>query len=50
MDIIKRKLTNGIWRSDIYYKMANKGSLDKNHFGMRILQNLVPKSGKILDF
>lgn len=47
---LKDKLKKGIWRSDVYYFLAKKGSLDVNHPGMKILLNLASRSSKVLDF
>lgn len=46
---LKNKLKKGIWRSDVYYSLAKKGSLDFNHPGMKILSELASKSDRILD-
>lgn len=46
---LKNKLKKEIWRGDIYYSLAKKGSLDFNHPGMKILLELASKSKKILD-
>ncbi len=45
----KNKLKKEIWRSDDYYLLAKKGSMDVNHPGMRILKQLASISTKILD-
>lgn len=46
---IKTKLKKQVWRSDIYYQMAKKGSLDMSHPGMIALKQVASKSDKILD-
>ncbi len=47
---IKSQLEEGIWRSDVYYQMANKGSQDYSHPGMVLLKSVAQKSDHILDF
>jgi len=46
---IKQKLKNEVWRSDIYYQLAKKGSSDINHPGMQTLLNLAKSSKMVLD-
>jgi SAM-dependent methyltransferase len=46
---LKNKLKREIWRSDVYYSLAKKGSLDRSHPGMKILSELASKSSRILD-
>lgn len=46
---IKKELTMGLWRSDVYYQMAKKGSLDTNHPGVKALFNLREGATNILD-
>lgn len=46
---LKDQLKRGIWRSDVYYSLAKKGSLDINHPGMKMLVDLASRSDKILD-
>lgn len=46
---LKDELKKGIWRSDVYYSLAKKGSLDINHPGMKILLDLASKANRILD-
>lgn len=45
----KNKLKKEVWRSDDYYLLAKKGSMDVNHPGMIILKQLASISTKILD-
>lgn len=45
----KHKLISGVWRSDVYYQMAKKGSLDTDHPGMIILKQLSQNANRILD-
>lgn len=47
--VLKDKLRKGIWRSDVYYLLARKGSLDVSHPGMKILLDFASKSNRILD-
>lgn len=46
---IKKELAKGLWRSDVYYQMAKRGSLDTNHPGMKILLHLAIGAKNILD-
>lgn len=46
---IKHKLASEVWKSDKYFHLAKKGSIDVNHPGMRILQSLAHKANNILD-
>lgn len=46
----KTQLEKGIWRSDVYYQMAKKGSQDYSHPGMALLKSIAQKSDHILDF
>lgn len=46
---LKEKLEKEVWRSDTYYVLAKKGSLDTNHPGMKILQKYATKARMILD-
>lgn len=46
---VKKKLAEGVWRSDVYYQMAKQGSLDMDHPGMQILKQLTQKANRILD-
>lgn len=46
---IKTKLKNEVWRSDQYILMAQKGSLDTKHIGMKILKDISQKAKNILD-
>jgi len=46
----KHHLEKTTWRSDVYYQMAQKGSLDVKHPGMVLLKSIAGKSAKILDF
>lgn len=46
---INTKLKQEVWRSDIYFQLAKRGSLDVNHPGMKILQKLSKSAKKILD-
>src|SRR3989344_2320413 len=45
----KQRLVSRVWRSDVYYQMAKKGSLDLDHPGMVILRELSQNSERILD-
>ncbi|MDD5147097.1 MAG: class I SAM-dependent methyltransferase [Candidatus Daviesbacteria bacterium] len=45
----KTKLENEIWRSDTYFLLAKKGSMDINHPGIKILQKLSYNARNILD-
>jgi len=47
---VKHQLEKTIWRSDVYYQMAKKGSQDNGHPGMVLLKSIAKKSEKILDF
>lgn len=47
---LKHQLEKTIWRSDVYYQMAKKGSQDNNHPGMVLLKSISQKLDRILDF
>lgn len=43
------RLKKDVWNKPAYYHLAQKGSLDVYHPGMRALKKLAPKAEKILD-
>lgn len=45
----KNKLKKEVWRSDNYYLLAKKGSLDVRHPGVKILLKFAIRASKILD-
>lgn len=46
---IKERLKKEVWRSDIYYQVAKKGSLDLTHPAMLVLKKLAASATNILD-
>lgn len=42
-------LEKGVWRSDTYFLLAQKGSMDTNHPGIKVLQRLSRGAKSILD-
>lgn len=46
---IKEKLKKEVWRSDIYYQIAKKGSMDMSHPAMIALRKIATRAKKILD-
>lgn len=46
---IKERLKKEVWRSEVYYQLAKKGSLDIKHPAMVVLQKLAGVSNRILD-